>query len=118
MKVALLWIISDFPAYDMLSGWSTHERLSCPYCMERTKAFILRSGGKASFFDCHRQILPLDHQYRRQWDAFSYGQVERDVSPPRLFNEKILNRVCMLPDIIFGIQHVTEKLSGFGLEHN
>ena len=23
MRVALMWIISDFPAYAMLSGWST-----------------------------------------------------------------------------------------------
>ncbi|XP_043814844.1 uncharacterized protein LOC110601419 [Manihot esculenta] len=34
MKAALLWTISDFPAYGMLSGWSTHGRMSCPYCME------------------------------------------------------------------------------------
>nr|GEY53626.1 hypothetical protein [Tanacetum cinerariifolium]GEY53634.1 hypothetical protein [Tanacetum cinerariifolium] len=30
LKAALMWIINDFPAYGMLSGWSTHGRLSCP----------------------------------------------------------------------------------------
>nr|GEY24762.1 hypothetical protein [Tanacetum cinerariifolium] len=35
LKAALMWRINDFPAYDMLSGWSTHGRLSCPYCMEK-----------------------------------------------------------------------------------
>ena len=41
-RVALMWTISDFPAYAMLSGWSTHGRLACPYCMERTKSLYLK----------------------------------------------------------------------------
>jgi len=32
------------------SGWSTHEKLACPYCMENNKASTLTNGGKASFF--------------------------------------------------------------------
>ncbi|XP_052198317.1 uncharacterized protein LOC127805607 [Diospyros lotus] len=54
MKAALLWTINDFPAYGMLSGWMTSGRLACPYCMENTKAFNLKYGGKTSYFDCHR----------------------------------------------------------------
>jgi len=46
LRVALMWTISDFPAYGMLSSWSTHGKLSCPYCMEHNKAFILNHGGK------------------------------------------------------------------------
>ena len=38
--------------------------------------------------------------------------------PPQLSDEKILNRVRMLPDITFGMQHIKEKLSKFGVEHN
>lgn len=30
----------------MLSGWGTQDTLACPYCMDNTKAFILRYGGK------------------------------------------------------------------------
>ncbi|XP_047320563.1 uncharacterized protein LOC124924590 [Impatiens glandulifera] len=30
MKAMLLWTISDFPAYRMLSGWSTHGLDGCP----------------------------------------------------------------------------------------
>nr|GEV51686.1 hypothetical protein [Tanacetum cinerariifolium] len=37
LKAALMWTINDFPAYGMLSGWSTHGRLSCPYCMKKSK---------------------------------------------------------------------------------
>ena len=32
MRVALMWTVSDFPAYAMLSGWSTAGKLACPYC--------------------------------------------------------------------------------------
>ena len=28
MREALMWTIIDFPAYGMLSGWSTHEKLA------------------------------------------------------------------------------------------
>lgn len=31
MRAALMWTINDFPAYGMLSGWSTHGLLACPY---------------------------------------------------------------------------------------
>ena len=30
MRAALMWTISDFPAYSMLSGWSTVGKLACP----------------------------------------------------------------------------------------
>jgi len=45
-----MWTINDFPAYDMISGWSTHGKLACPYCMENKKAFKITNGGKAFFF--------------------------------------------------------------------
>jgi hypothetical protein len=66
LRAALMWTISDFPAYGMLSGWSTHGKLSSPYCMEHIKAFRLKHGGKTTFFYCHRQFLPIDHVYRYQ----------------------------------------------------
>jgi len=34
MRAALMWTINDFPAYGMVSGWSTHGKLACPYYME------------------------------------------------------------------------------------
>jgi len=50
MKAALMWTINDFPAYRMVSSWSTHGKLACPYCMENNKAFTLTNEGKAFFF--------------------------------------------------------------------
>jgi len=66
LRASLMWTISDFPAYGMLSAWSTHGRLACPYCMEQTKSFTLEKGGKPSWFDCHQCFLPLDHPFRKQ----------------------------------------------------
>ncbi|XP_039130890.1 uncharacterized protein LOC120267286 [Dioscorea cayenensis subsp. rotundata] len=48
MRAALMWTISDFPAYAMLSGWSTIGKKACPYCMDKSKAFSLLNGGKVS----------------------------------------------------------------------
>ncbi|KAL4580636.1 hypothetical protein LXL04_016836 [Taraxacum kok-saghyz] len=53
MRAMLLWTVSDFPAYAMLSGWSTHGKLACPYCMDKLGSFTLKHGGKATWFDCH-----------------------------------------------------------------
>ncbi|KOM47545.1 hypothetical protein LR48_Vigan07g124900 [Vigna angularis] len=53
MRAILMWTTNDFPAYGMLSGWSTHGRLACPHCMEHTKSFQLSYGRKSSWFDCH-----------------------------------------------------------------
>lgn len=58
MKAALLWTISDFSAYGMLSGWSTHGRLACSYFMGNSKSFYLKNGQKLCWFDCHRQHSP------------------------------------------------------------
>ena len=49
MKAALMWTINDFSAYGMVSGWSTHGKLACPYCMQNNKAFTLTNRGKAFF---------------------------------------------------------------------
>ena len=81
MRAALMWTINDFPAYGMLSGWSTAGKLACPYCMDRSKAFTLKHGRKNSWFDCHRQFLPIDHVLRRNKDAFYKNRIEKDQPP-------------------------------------
>ncbi|GLT41667.1 hypothetical protein SLA2020_157120 [Shorea laevis] len=118
MKAALLWTVSDFPGYGMLSGWSTHGRLSCPYCMENTKAFQLQFGRKISFFDCHRQYLPPTHPFRRDKKNFYVNRIERSPPPPRLDGHLIEERVNQLPDIIFGQSVRKQSIPGFGVSHN
>jgi hypothetical protein len=87
MRAALMWTINDFSAYGMLSGWSTHEKLACPYCIENNKAFTLTNEGKAFFFYCHRRFLPPNHRYRKNRKDFFIGRVEKDGAPPRLSGE-------------------------------
>jgi len=85
MKVALIWIISDFPTYGMLSGWSTHGKFACPYCMWDIKSFTLNSGAKPCWFDCQRRFLPINHSFRRDQCFFKKSVVENSL-PPQEFS--------------------------------
>lgn len=100
MKAALLWTVSDFPAYGMLSGWSTAGRLACPYCMENTKSFTLKHGHKQTWFDCHRQFLPEDHVFRKNKSGFTKNKAEYSPPPPRLSGDELWERVSHLPKTI------------------
>jgi hypothetical protein len=93
MRAALMWTINDFLAYGMVSGWSTHGKLACPYCMENNKTFTLTNEGKASFFYCYRRFLPPNHRYRKNRKDFFVGRVEKDVTPPRLSSEELFDIV-------------------------
>lgn len=70
MRAIIMWNVNDFLAYGMLSGWTIAGKLVCPYCMQKTKDFKLKYGGKNYWFDCHRQFLPLDHEFRVNKYAF------------------------------------------------
>ncbi|XP_056698101.1 uncharacterized protein [Spinacia oleracea] len=118
MKVALLWTISDFLAYGMLSGWSTAGRLSCPYFMEKTKAFTLTNGGKQSWFDCHRPFLPRDHAFRKNKSAFRKDTVENSSPPPRLSGKEVWNRVSLSPTTLECIRDEVDRPEGFGVLHH
>jgi len=113
-----MWTINDFPAYGMLSGWSTHGKLPCPYCMENNKAFTLANRGKTFFFDCHCRFLPLNHRYRKNIKDFFIGRVEKDVSSPRLSSKELHDVVSEYGDIVFGLQSGKQKFPSFGLTHN
>ena len=82
LKAVLLWTISDFPAYGMLSGWTTHGKLACPICMEDTKAFYLSNGRKTCWFDCHRRFLPCNHPLRKNKKDFLKGKHALNEFPP------------------------------------
>ena len=85
MKVVILWTMSDFPAYDMLSGWMTVGRLACCYCMEHTKVFRLAHGNKQLWFDCHCQFLPKDHRF--QHNKYAFYKDDHSEPPPMLAGE-------------------------------
>ena len=86
--------------------------------MEHSKAFMLKHGKKASFFDCHRRFLPMDHPYRRNRINFKKGKVEMDEPPPNRSGLVIQEWVDKLPEIVFGPSVHKQKIRGFGKEHN
>ncbi|GKV09925.1 hypothetical protein SLEP1_g21358 [Rubroshorea leprosula] len=118
MRAMLMWTITNFPGYGMVSGWSTHGRLSCTHCMEMTRAFYLQHGRKICFFDCHRQFLPASHSYRMDASQFLKGQLEFGPPPPRLDGHFVRLRVAALPDVLFGNPSVNQTIPGFGETHN
>jgi len=97
-----MWTINDFLAYEMVSSWSTYEKLVCPYRMKNNKAFTLTNRGKMSFFDCHQHFLPTDHRYRKKKKDFFIGKVKKDVAPLRLSSKELHDMVSEYSDIVFG----------------
>ena len=119
MRAALLWTINNFPAYGMLSGWSTYGKFACPYYMEHTKSFALKGGSKKPcWFDCHRWFLPEEHPFHKQKDAFKKSTQERAKPISRLSGKEIKDRLDQFDQIMFGRACGQQKLTGFGKEHN
>ncbi|CAH9090118.1 unnamed protein product [Cuscuta europaea] len=92
MKAAIMWTISDFPAYGMLSGWSTAGVMGCPVCIEKSNEFWLKNSRKTSYFDCHRKFLPPNHPYRKDKKSFIKGRKDHDPPPPILTGYHIYDR--------------------------
>ena len=60
MRAALLWTINDFPAYGMMSGWSTKGYMACPTCNKDICSHGLWS--KICYMG-HRRFLPSNHSW-------------------------------------------------------
>ncbi|KAJ8750589.1 hypothetical protein K2173_015756 [Erythroxylum novogranatense] len=103
LRVALMWTISDFPTFAMLSGWSTAGTLACPYCHNDSDAFYLPNGGKICWFDNHRKFLPADHPFRRNKYKFRKNRTVHTPSPPITSGEEVLQEIEEL-----GLLKVTE----------
>ncbi|XP_021749414.1 uncharacterized protein LOC110715152 [Chenopodium quinoa] len=97
LRAAILWTVSDFPAYGMLSGWTTAGNKACPYCMEKSKAFWLENCGKVSWFDCHHQFLPTNHPFQNSKNAFCKNKVEKGSPPHIMSGEELWECVKNLP---------------------
>ena len=117
-KDSLISIINDFLAYEMIFGWSTHEKLAYPYCKEKNKAFTVINNGKTSFFLESLEILSIDHKYRKNINDLFVGRVEKYVALLHLSGEQLYTMVLEYNDIVFGFKFDKQKLSGFGLTYN
>ncbi|XP_021774619.1 uncharacterized protein LOC110738517 [Chenopodium quinoa] len=88
MRAALHSTINDFPAYAMLSRWSTKGYKACPSCANSTYSY--RFGGKI-IFPGHRKWLPIDHPYRCKAQLFD-GKEEYGLAPIPLSGTDVLKQ--------------------------
>ncbi|XP_056686230.1 uncharacterized protein [Spinacia oleracea] len=100
MKAALLWTMSDFPAYGNLSCWSTCGKLACPTCHKHTWHKRLKHGSKECFKGT-RMFLEPDHRWRNDKKSFD-GEKERRPPPIPLSGDEILEAFDGVPNVIFG----------------
>ncbi|XP_071931860.1 uncharacterized protein [Coffea arabica] len=107
MRAAILWTISDFPAYGYLSGWSTSGYKACPCCLDDTASQRLR--GKICFMG-HRRFLNHDHRWRKQKAHFD-GTIETRSRPKEFSGEQVLRHLNSLAGVFgeFGKNPVTRK---------
>ncbi|KAL4335213.1 hypothetical protein GQ457_07G009520 [Hibiscus cannabinus] len=80
-NATLLWTINDFPAYNMLSGWSTKGKLACLVCNKWTHSITLKNGQKQCYMG-HRRYLNKTHPWRKS-KKFD-GKPEYREKPPVL----------------------------------
>jgi Transposase family tnp2 len=100
LRVAILSTINDFPAYAMLSGWSTKGYLACPVCGKDTDSQRLQKGNKNCYMG-HRRFLPIKHRWRLDKKSFD-GTIEKRKAPNALSGLELLWHVNQIPSITFG----------------
>ncbi|XP_074347485.1 uncharacterized protein LOC141686344 [Apium graveolens] len=71
LRASVLWIISDFPGYAMLSGWSTKGYLACPICNYKILSTYLKHSRKAPAVLSGRMIKRLLDGYQN-----TFGKVK------------------------------------------
>ena len=98
--VGALKEINDFPAYAMLSGWSTKGKFACPYCHRHTDYLWLKFGSKHCYMGHHR-FLPLKHKWRRNKVSFN-NKAETREGPVPLSGEQVKQDYESFEQVIFG----------------
>ena len=91
LHAALLWTIHDFPAYAILSGWSTKGKLACLACNEDASHQYLHHVRKTCYMG-HSRFLPADHYLRESTHSFD-GKVERRARPKLLSGEDVIKQL-------------------------
>ncbi|KAL4583836.1 hypothetical protein LXL04_008421 [Taraxacum kok-saghyz] len=121
MRVVLLWTISDLPAYAMLSGWSTHGYLACPYCSDKSGSSRLEKGRKTCWFDCHRKYMRKGHPFKNDKVNLKKKQtVKEEIPVPYPTGDEIWEIVQNFSTVYDGTPYGPNyvKPQGFGVSHN
>ncbi|XP_060183378.1 uncharacterized protein LOC132613386 [Lycium barbarum] len=113
MRASLMWTINDFPAYAMLSGWSTKGKLACPCCNYGTNSCYLKHSRKMCYMD-HRVFLPMDHPWRSNKRSYN-GKTEFRPPPQLLKGTDVFNMLQNVENV-FGKKQ--KKSNHNSLRHN
>ncbi|KAI5343253.1 hypothetical protein L3X38_011129 [Prunus dulcis] len=98
LRAAVMWTVNDFPAYAMVSGWSTKGYMACPLCKEDVTSGW--HAGKVCYLG-HRRWLPWDHEWREKDKEFD-GNTERRLRPREWSGDEILEQLNRLDFALFG----------------
>ncbi|KAI5313471.1 hypothetical protein L3X38_042647 [Prunus dulcis] len=77
LRATVMWTVNNFPAYAMVSGWSTNGYMACPVCKEDVTSGW--HAGKVCYLG-HRRWFPWDHEWREKDKEFD-GNTERRLRP-------------------------------------
>jgi hypothetical protein len=100
LHAILLWTINDFPAYVMISSWSTKGKFACPYCHKNTEYIWLKYGSKHCYMG-HRCFLCMNHRWRKNKISFN-NMVETRESPVPLTDKQVLQQYESFEQVKFG----------------
>ncbi|KAI5322518.1 hypothetical protein L3X38_031590 [Prunus dulcis] len=98
LRVAVMWTVNDFPAYAMVSRWSTKGYMACPVCKEDVTSGW--HAGKVCYLG-HRRWLPWDQEWREKDKEFD-GNIERRLRPREWSGDEILEQLNCLDFAPFG----------------
>jgi hypothetical protein len=100
LHAAILWTINDFPAYAVLSGWSTKGELACPCCHKNTCSRRLKHGRKQCYLG-NRRFLEPDHAWRRNKISFDNTRESREAPKP-LTGDEVIEEFEKFEQVTFG----------------
>ncbi|KAI5317911.1 hypothetical protein L3X38_037618 [Prunus dulcis] len=98
LRAAVMWTVNDFPAYAMVSGWSTKGYMACPVCKEDVTSGW--HAGKVCYLG-HQRWLPWDHEWREKDKEFD-GNTECRLRPREWSGDEILEQLNRLDFAPFG----------------
>lgn len=107
LRAAVIWTISDFPGYAMLSGWSTKGKLACPVCNYETSSMYLKHSRKICYMN-HRKFLDPEHKWRFDKKRFN-GEVEMGGCPEILTGSDIEELLSGYINHFGGDPHLRKK---------
>ena len=99
LHAILIRTINDFPAYAILSGWSTKGKFACRYCHRHTDYLWLKFGSKHCYMG-HRRFFPLKHKWRRNKVSFN-NKAETREAPVPLSGEQVKQDYESFQQVIF-----------------